>query len=331
MLSSEKTLSFSVRQLAEKILELYWPHTAEFNGQNGGRILSQNSGGQAEIVSAIRRFRDRYAGDPSEPLSAARARSPQRFENLLRTVEWKLIEMPLPRLQVIGNRQTAFLYRVGWDRQVRRQDIERQHFDGRIHLVPGVAERLVQLSGLLRPLIQREWAGMVARLNRDATDEARLQEFLFGAARISTDPVRNALREMQDNRCFYCHHRLCGAAQVDHFIPWARYPDNGIENLVVADERCNNSKRDFLAAGEHVARWRERFSDAGTPISAQLADIAHRTSWDRHPGRTVRVARTIYFRLPDDVQLWLRRAQFTAAGNDRARLLRALTPDLTLE
>jgi hypothetical protein len=25
----------------------------------------------------------------------------------------------------------------------------------------------------------------------------------------------------------------------DHFIPWSRHPDNGIENLVVTDRRCN--------------------------------------------------------------------------------------------
>jgi HNH endonuclease len=50
---------------------------------------------------------------------------------------------------------------------------------------------------------------------------------------------------------------------VDHFLPWARYPENGIENLVVTDPRCNNDKRDFLAAAEHVERWRgTRFGGA---------------------------------------------------------------------
>ena len=31
---------------------------------------------------------------------------------------------------------------------------------------------------------------------------------------------------------------------MDHFVPWARYPDNGIRNFVVADPRCNGNKRE---------------------------------------------------------------------------------------
>ena len=40
------------------------------------------------------------------------------------------------------------------------------------------------LSGLLRPLIQRRWAAMVAQLNR--LEECQLKMFLFGANRTVT-------------------------------------------------------------------------------------------------------------------------------------------------
>ena len=97
-------------------------------------------------------------------------------------------------------------------------------------------------------------------------------------SRISTDAVRQPLRELQNNRCFYCEKAIREAAEVDHFIPWARHPDNGIENLVVADQRCNHDKRDFLAAGDHVPRWKvERFERN----TSGLAQIAERASWDR--------------------------------------------------
>jgi HNH endonuclease len=46
---------------------------------------------------------------------------------------------------------------------------------------------------------------------------------------------------------------------VEHFIPWARYPDNGIENFVVTDERYNQDKYSFLAAAEHINRRGRRF------------------------------------------------------------------------
>jgi len=41
---------------------------------------------------------------------------------------------------------------------------------------------LVQLNGLLRPLIQRKWAAMVARLNR--LEDARFERMPFGFDRV---------------------------------------------------------------------------------------------------------------------------------------------------
>jgi hypothetical protein len=40
---------------------------------------------------------------------------------------------------------------------------------------------------------------------------------------------------------------------VDHFIPWSRHADDGLDNLVAADARCNGQKRDFLAAAADLA------------------------------------------------------------------------------
>ena len=47
--------------------------------------------------------------------------------------------------------------------------------------------------------------------------------------------------EVQDRRCFYCRTRIAdpNQSEVDHFLPWARYPDDGLDNFVVADKKCN--------------------------------------------------------------------------------------------
>ena len=93
---------------------------------------------------------------------------------------------------------------------------------------------------------------------------------------------------------------------MDHFIPWARYPDNGIENLVLADGRCDGAKRDFLAASEHVRRWRER----NVAESVALAGIADALRWETHADETLGVARGLYLRLPPGARLWLRGPEF---------------------
>lgn len=186
-------------------------------------------------------------------------------------------------------------------------------------LKEGVADYLLRLSGLLRPLIQREWTTMVSRINRELIPDSRLEAFLFGADRIPLDRLRHGLRELQEGRCFYCHRPIRGAAEVDHFIPWSRYPDNGIDNLVLADAVCNNAKRDFLAAPPHLKRWLARFHE---PEQADLLrELSDSNRWDRRPAATLAVAKVIYGRIPDGAKLWSERGIFVDADPGYLRLL----------
>ena len=143
--------SVTTRQLAEKIIEIYWPHTIDYPRTSG--TLRQNSGKQAEIPAAILSFRRDIARDPSIQLHRAKTGFADGYERLVRSVEWTLIEMPLPKLQTVGPSRTPFLYEISWDESVRRGDLRRE-FDNNIRLKPGAGDRLIQLNGLLRPFIQ---------------------------------------------------------------------------------------------------------------------------------------------------------------------------------
>jgi hypothetical protein len=291
-----------VSDLARKVVDLYWPHCAPFPSR--GEVLRQNSGGQAEIVRVISRFRDSLGDDPGAPLSRARLRDPEGYSRLLRSVEWKLIQMPLPKLQRLGGVEDRFLYRIGWDDGIRRKEAWSPGFDRSLRLLPGAAEYLVRLSGLLRPLLEREWARQVAQWNR--LEFSVLEEFLFGRDRIPLEPVKEDLRDLQADRCFYCEARMKREIVVDHFLPWARYPNNAIENLVAADARCNSSKRDFLAAPGHVEKWRGRPSGA-------LAAISRARQWESAGETTESVMRSVYLRLPEGTRLWRERGVFVPA------------------
>jgi 5-methylcytosine-specific restriction endonuclease McrA len=183
-----------------------------------------------------------------------------------------------------------------------------------------VGEYLLQLNGLLRPLIQRRWAAMIAHVNR--MQDSQLEEFFFGADRIRTERVRTGLWEIQVRRCFYCESpvREPGLGHVDHFIPWARYPDNRLDNLVVADVTCNSAKSSSLAAAPHLARWAARLQPG--VVHDRLAELARATGWERNDDNRLGVARAIYGRLPDHARLWLRRGEFSPP--DRARITAVL-------
>jgi len=316
--SGSAPASVRTRDLAAKVVQLYWGHSIPF-GPPAGRVLSQNQGSQAAILRLIQRFRERHAPDPSATLTRARAHAPAAFARLLRDVEWKLVEMPLPRLQRVGSRDHRFLYRIDWDDDVRRGEFTDAEFDGTIRFVGQAGDHLVRLSALLRPFIQREWSRFVGRLNSDLVPESGLEDFLFGIPRAAMRPIRDDLRALAQGRCFYCAGPLRDAWDVDHFVPWARYPDNGLENLVAADSRCNNLKRDHLAAVEHVESWIERADKHRDDLRA----IGEQRAWDRDPERTRGVARAIYLRLPSDAQLWQLGREFVRP--ERARLVEALS------
>lgn len=326
--------TITTHQLAEKVIELYWPHCAVYDDKRG--VLRQNTGRrpkdgvkldtQAEIINHILDFRKKHvhvSPAASLPLSRARASAaPGAYERLVHVVEWKLVEWPLPRLQIVGGEEDRFLYEYRFIKKTPRREVARYQknetstFDNVLSLRPGVSAALVALNGVLRPLIYRSWALMVADMN--GLDEPRLEEFLFGSKRIALDPVRPGLRELQKGRCFYCQGSLGSSCHVDHFIPWSRHADNSIDNLVVAHDDCNSNKSDFLAAADHVERWRER----SALHEAELADIARREAWESRPPRTFGVARAIYRNLPDDVRLWLYSGKFVLI--DAPRIATAL-------
>jgi 5-methylcytosine-specific restriction endonuclease McrA len=305
----------TTRQLADKIIELYWPHTVAFVGRAPAAVLKQNTTGQAEIISAIMRFRARHALDPSMPRWESRRGAPEAYERLVRLVEWKLIEMPLPRLQIMGQSHRPFIYEIYWDHRIEQREVtgyqraEASGFDNRVMLRPGVGEYFLQLNGLLRPLIQRRWAAMVAQLNW--LEESQLEMFLFGTDRTRTAKIRIGLWEVQRRRCFYCDARIAEPVhgQVDHFVPWSRYPDDTMDNFVVADNKCNGFKSSSLAAADHLTRWTHRFVEGSSEYS-QFADLTQKAAWDRQPDRSLNVARAIYLRLPGDARLWLRGKEF---------------------
>jgi len=311
----EAPSTIATRDLARAVLNIYWPHTRPFEEIG---TLRQNQSGQAEILSLIAHFREHTVGDSTAPPSQARLAQPEGFDVLVRDVEWKLIEMPLGRLQRIGNEDEPFIYTLGWDQPPTQGAVKTPGFQGTLRLLPRAGDYLLRSAALLRPLVQRSWTLTVARFN--GMQEAKLEDFLFGARRISLLPVAPGLRDIASARCFYCRKPVQGQAAIDHFIPWTRHIDNSIENLVFAHPRCNSYKSAYLAAEQHLQRWSSRMTDP--KLLAPLRDLADEKRWETHPETTQAVARSIYLRLPTGYKLWQLERDFTPL--DRNRVLEAL-------
>jgi HNH endonuclease len=136
---------------------------------------------------------------------------------------------------------------------------------------------------------------MVAEINGVASAELNLHRHLFGSDRIlPPKALRDGITLLQDGRCFYCHQPLGSTPEADHFIPRIRCGIDVVENLVLADRRCNNDKRDLLPGPAHVTAWAHRNQHHDTA----LACLATAARWDTDPAAIVAVARSIYSHLP---------------------------------
>lgn len=324
--------SITTRQLAVAVTALYWPQTRPW-AKAGIEVLRQNSSVDSEVgagtipgmILAFRRGVDARTGQAT-PLVRAEMLEPAEWHRLVDRVEAKLIEMPLPKLQRVGGENTEWIYRIRFDDGANRPSARAirvyqtgliSDFDNGIYLRPGVGEAFVRLAAVLRPFIQHKWTAKVAQLNR--LDERVLPEFLFGTERENLEPVRAPLVDLQHGRCFYCGGSLAkGEIHVDHFLPWARLPENGLANLVAADALCNGSKRDYLANAPLVARWRERLEQQG----GDLATISRDAKWELGADRALSGARALYLPLPNDYRLWTGRKGFEVL--DRGAVLAAL-------
>jgi len=290
------------REIARHVLRLYLPHVRSYlaHGDDEPMLLRQITNKNSAVLGAILRLH--LVGEQTRHRTpeSLELHHPSEFRRCLDEVERTFARYPLRLLQVVGNENRPFLYDIDWAESV---SLTALHADGGgiVRFRPGAGDELVRLAPLLRPLIELHWVRMVAALNKVDIEGEQLRSHLFGADRTAFPAaLRSGLSELQDGRCFYCGNRFTNRSEVDHFVPWSRWPNDAIENLVLADS-CNNHKRDHLAAGEHAARWSARLAGH----SADLATIAGRSTWPSEPERTTAIGRASYFHLPSGTPLWV--------------------------
>jgi hypothetical protein len=319
----------SAKEVGRRVIELYWPQTVPYGAaaHAAPRVLSQAP--QNDIPAKLAAWRSAHHLRPGASLHDACAADPAGWRELEADLLAVVIGMPLAKLQRFGEGRRSvedrFIYDFPWREEVGRQAVARPDFDDTLVLRPGVGGWLVRLAPLIRPLVQAKWAARIAARNRDLVDAERLDEFLFGAQRISLQRVRDPLADAQGRDCFYCAGRLSRRCAVDHFLPWSRHPDNTIDNLVAAHPACNSAKSASLAGLDHLGHWLARFR-AGDPACTAIANAAGRASWPRRSDRVLSTARATYLWLPDGTRLWLQGSTYESLETAKMRGLFSSVP-----
>jgi hypothetical protein len=298
------------RRIGELVLAVYYPQTRVYVANDGiERELRQiTMKGSPPLRAALTL---RLAGDNAGCRSAADVRRtlPRDYERAVDVVEETFVRYPIPLLQVVGTTLLPFLYDADWPEGMSARALRRRGGDA-VHLLSGVADRLVVLGPMLRPLIELHWCRDVARWTGVRTEDDRLLAHLFGVERVRfPTALRSGLVDLQRGRCFYCDAAFSSHPDVDHFLAWSRWPNDAIENLVLAD-RCNAFKRDHLVDVDHLDRWFRRLDDH----SADLRELADLSRWPTDPARSRGLVHSTYSHLAPGTPLWVRENQFVQAA-----------------
>lgn len=232
-----------IDELAIKFIELYWQHTLPYSATDAAaQLLKQSSGRQAGVLSELSSLREQGMS------SVTALRRHPAWDSLLAKVRRIILEGPLWRLQVLGGQAVCNLY---------PHDKGADH----IQLYPGILFCMRRFYDLVVSLARNHWLQKIREFKGNRVligQEAGLEDFLFGINRRALGKIGKVLEELQQGTCFYCHKVITTGGEVDHFIPWRRYPMDLGHNFVLAHGNCNRNKRDFLAAPEHRDAWYEQ-------------------------------------------------------------------------
>ena len=270
-------LPLSMLRVGEKFAELYWRQLAEYSAglpDTTGGVLHQNHGAQAAVVRSLRTIYRATAGK----LSLARLHN--AWPSTVRAVASTIRTMPLRYLQVLGGKLEPFLYSYPCR-------------PGFIDLNPGVAFNFRRYQGLIQHLARAGWVEHIRSNKQNAPMLGQvddLESFMFGSARAALGDVARVLAPLQNHCCFYCQERIDQRAEVDHFVPWVRYPRDTAHNFVLAHRVCNNDKRDMLAGQRHLESWMSHLEKRGNEIGGQLLQLGFVTD----PASSIHVARWAY-------------------------------------
>ncbi len=300
-------LILDVKDVSEKFVELYWQQCRPFEigGQNAGLVLLQNKGKQAAIIRKIASAQNDFNGS----LFRLKQTAPELWGSLVGGVQRTVVDMPLWKLQTAGSERLDFLY----------DNLDRPAAS--ITLKPGIAFCFRAFYPFMRDLIQGAWVRFVQKINsNDLGPVTDLGSFLFDRERASLEPYRQLLVDMQSDQCFYCRRDLKGKSEIDHFVPWTRYPTDLGHNFVLAHPSCNNSKSDFLAAEQHLGEWTVRNRCHANELEERLTDAG--LTHDQFASK--RIAEWAYEQVEKAKgQVWVARSSFQHLGQNWRRLFAA--------
>ena len=255
------TLEIEVDEIARQYLALYWSMARPYPRVNAILNQTTNTERRATIITMLEE-EARHAQSSYQRLRVHRTPHDALVGEARKTLAKDVLRC-LQTVETTGADDQQFLYEYP-------PMVDEHGLRSRITLKPGTAACLRRLRGVIIAMVQARWALFVRENNEQLSVDRELESFLFGATRSAVSLYAARFYDLQEGRCFYSGDKLVGPerGEVDHFIPWARYPFDSPFNLVLASRQVNNKMRDDLKPPEWRERWLRRNEDCVAALIA---------------------------------------------------------------
>jgi 5-methylcytosine-specific restriction endonuclease McrA len=226
--------------ITTRFAEIYWPQIKKYStGINGttADVLVQNRGKQAKIINTLLSIQKQLGiNDFSKVINHT------LWQKKIGAITQTVWNNPVLYLQEDSNQ---FLYPYSKDKT-------------KLTLTAEAAYCLRKFSEFIIQYAKQGWVNHIKanNANQDIIEpKDDLVSFLFDSNKSDLTKLTPYLIEHQHGKCFYCSKSVVKKSDVDHFIPWKKYPRNIAQNLVLSCPGCNRSKSDMLAAKIHLQKW----------------------------------------------------------------------------
>lgn len=241
---SGKELFIDKKLIGKRFAELYWtqiqPFPSGVSGCISGVLFHSDKNDHVKVVKDLLEL-----SKEAKTNDFLAAQKNPHWPSTLSEVSKTVWAYPILHLQDDSNQ---FLY-------------EHPTLRNGLVLKPGVAYCLRKFSEYIIQYARSGWIEHIKKTKRNQKIlgvDNDLESFLFGSTRKQLTSVRDFLIDHQSGRCFYCNNAANSECDIDHFIPWKKYPRNLAQNLVLACPSCNRSKSDMLAAKIHLDNWLDK-------------------------------------------------------------------------
>ena len=115
--------TLTTREIAERVVEIYWPQTRPYVSGGSAVDLRQISAKRSAVLDAVTRLRSVAEEQGIQSLSRCRSALAHDYDIAIQSVELTFARYPIPLLQVVGRSPDPFIYDAEWDETITRRQL----------------------------------------------------------------------------------------------------------------------------------------------------------------------------------------------------------------